>query len=357
MANAFADLVVGYAEDGSTVGGVELRRGNAFATTGGAAGLTARGGVRPSRGNPLGATLPGGMFVRVQPGVAAVPGPTGEGAYILTLSAQTDLAVTSANGTNPRIDTLGLEMVPGSPDLWRLRMLDGAPNAAPTVPAYTVPGGFFLPLADIRVNAAVSVPTSVTDRRQYTAAAGGIVQAPGIMDLSKASRDAATDLMPVGTPVWDDTNSTFGVVDGARRLVPIGISEPVTVLSSVLNTSGWANNWSDRRRLPESVFNATFARSGWAYVEAELDLQPVSNGWIAAYANLQLDAVPMAPDRALMYSASGVTDTQRRPYTLRMPTPVFFTGGVARELCIATGSFAAAGVWNLNTILWTVVQP
>lgn len=358
MANAFADLPSGLWEDGSTVTGVDLRRGSAFETTGGPTGLAARGGVRPSRGNPLGVSLPGAMFVRIQPGVAAVQAPSTEGVYVVTIPTVTDLIVTPAHATQSRLDVVGLEVVPGSPDTWRVRMLDGDPSAGtPVQKAYTVSGGMFFPLAQITVAAAATVPTGLTDRRVYTAAAGGVVQIPGLFDLSKVSRDAINDLLPVGTPVWDDTNNTFAVVDGARRLVPIGISEPVRVGSPQLDPHGWPHNWNDQRRLPESVFNVTFARSGWAYIEAEMDLQPVSNGWIAAYAAIQLDGVSVENAKALMFQHTTVVDTQRRPYTYQVQTPVFFTGGVARELCIASGSFGTTGIWNMNTIVWTVVQP
>lgn len=366
MANAFADLPVGSWEDGSTLTGTDLRRGQLFSTTGGALGLTARGGVRPSRGNPLGATLPGGMFVRIAPGVAAVPAATSEGAYVVTVAASTDLAVTAANGTNPRIDTLGLEVVPGSPDLWRVRMLDGTPNASPVAPTYGVAGGVFLPLADIRVNAGVSVPTSVTDRRVYTAAAGGMVQIPGLMDLSKVSRDAATDLMPVGTPVWDDTNSTFGVVDGARRLVPIGISEPT--LSQSPFYDGSTTLLHTMNRITHNPFTWLFTppRSAWGYLSYEADVQGSVNGWALAQALVKVNGGIITDGQDnLIYQALG-SNLDRVYRRFKSDMPIWFDQSLTYNWSLevscfgngaGTGNAPGGGEWRINAFRWSVTQP
>lgn len=222
MANAFATLGAGLWEDGATVTGSDLRRGAAVALLG-TTGATVRGGVKPARGNPLGVTAPGGMFARVAAGTGAVPGGTSEGAYVLTVTTNTDLAVTAANGTNPRIDTVGLEVVPGSPTTWRVRMLDGTPAASPSAPTYAVAGGFFLPLADVRVNALATSPTSITDRRAYTVAPGGVLYWPGFRSLAGGSQTSAMALLPQGTAIWDETNAELGIVSstGVWKAVPL----------------------------------------------------------------------------------------------------------------------------------------
>lgn len=222
MANAFSTVPAGWWEDGSTVTGTELRRGQLPSlVAGGTTPMGVRGGVRPARGNPLGVTLPGGMFIRAQAGVCAVPGPDTEGAYVMSNPATLDLAVTAANSTNPRIDVFGAEVVPGSPTTWRFRMLDGTPAVTPTVPTYAVAGGFFLPLAQIRTNANATVPTTVTDVRQYSVAAGGTVPFPGLMALSSAARAAVCAGLPAGTGLYDTAADVFGVVRNDGTFKPV----------------------------------------------------------------------------------------------------------------------------------------
>lgn len=222
MANAFSTVPAGWWEDGSTVTGTELRRGQLPSlVAGGTTPMGVRGGVRPARGNPLGVTLPGGMFIRAQAGVCAVPGPDTEGAYVMSNPATLDLAVTAANSTNPRIDLFGAEVVPGSPTTWRFRMLDGAPAVSPLVPSYSVPGGFFLPLAQIRVNANGTVPASVTDLRAFTVAPGATVPFPGLMALNSAARAAVCASLPAGTGLYDPSADVFGIVREGGTFKPI----------------------------------------------------------------------------------------------------------------------------------------
>lgn len=231
MANASFDLPAGAWEDGSTVSGTDLRRGHLLSMAANGSGLIVRGGVRAARSNTLAVSLPGGMFVRIAPGHGVVPAASGEGGYAVSLPSQQDLPVTAANGTNPRIDTVGLEVVPGSPTTWRVRLLDGTPAASPSAPTYAVAGGFFLPLADVRTNALATSPVSVTDRRSYTAAAGGVIYAPGFRSLSGASQSAIMATLPLGTPIWDETNRALGVV-GSAGWFDVAESAP-----------GWGGRW------------------------------------------------------------------------------------------------------------------
>ncbi len=367
MANAFADLPSGYWEDGSTLTGVDLRRGNLFATTGGAAGLTARGGVRPSRGNPLGVSLPGAMFVRIQPGVAAVPAATSEGAYIVSVASVTDLIVTPAHATQSRIDVVGLEVVPGSPDLWRVRMLDGDPSAGtPVAKAYAVAGGVFLPLAQITVGPSASVPTSLTDRRVYTTSAGGVVPIPGLMDLSKASRDGVTDLMPVGSVVYDDTNQTLGVINGTRRLMPVGFSEPTITQSAFFDGTPYPQVTMQRSEF--FPFNWTYnpPRPGWGYVGFEADVQGVQNGWVLAQSNIKLNGADIVDGHHnLLYQAVG--GNQDRVYhRFQSWFPIWFDQGTAYPFAVdancfgngaGTGVAPGGGNWRMNALRWSVIQP
>jgi len=351
MANAFADLGPGLWEDSATVTGADLRRGGLFGTTGGALGLTARGGVRPSRGNPLGATLPGGMFVRIQPGVAAVPAATSEGAYIVTVAWVTDLAVTAANGTNPRIDTLGLEVVPGTTDTWRVRMLDGDPAPSPVAKTYAVAGGVFLPLADIRVNAGVTSPTSVTDRRTYTAAAGGVVPIPGLLALSKASRDALMAALPPGTLVYDDNANALGVVSTARNFQPI-LQDPAVTFSSVIGPSPDFSNTSFAD-WTTVAFTFTPPRSGNAYIGYQGDLQNVgAPGYIAF--QVSVDGSPLTfSDTYIAYPPATAT---RYPFDWKSAVPVYCDQGVARTITLQVSGFNPGQTWHVNGFQWRIVQ-
>jgi hypothetical protein len=352
MANAFADLPVGSWEDGSTLTGTDLRRGQLFSTTGGALALTARGGVRPSRGNPLGASLPGGMFVRVQPGVAAVPAAASEGAYVVTVAAVTDLAVTAANGTNPRIDTLGLEVVPGSPDLWRVRMLDGTPNASPVAPTYAVAGGVFLPLADIRVNAGVTSPTSVTDRRTYTAAAGGVVPIPGLLALSKASRDALMAALPPGTLVYDDNANALGVVSTARNFMPIQ-QDPAMTNSGVVGPSPSFSNttWGEYTTV---AFTFTPPRSGNAYIGYQTDVSSIGAPGFIMH-RVMVDGSPLFFSDVVV-AFPPTSPATRYPLDWVSKVPVYCEQGVARSITLQVQSFNTGQTWLVNQFQWRITQ-
>jgi hypothetical protein len=212
-------------------------------------------------------------------------------------------------------------------------------------------------LADIAVPSAAARPagtiltSDITDRRQYTTTTGGIIPVTNL---------AATTGLPIGTTYYDLANEQLGVIKAAGPRSPGGA--PAVVQSAALNTSMWDVNWTDMRRLSQSLFSATFTRSGWAFVTAELDLQPDQNGWLAAYVRADIDGTPMVgSNRAAMYQNATTVDTQRRPYMLHVPTPVWFDAGVSRELCLAVSSFGTPpattpGWWSPNTVQWTVAQ-
>lgn len=366
MANAFADLPSGLWEDGSTVTGVDLRRGSAFQTTGGFTALGARGGVRPSRGDPLGVSLPGAMFVRIQPGVVAIQAPSTEGVYVVTVPTVTDLIVTPAHATQARIDTIGIEVVPGSPDTWRVRMLDGAPSAGtPTAPGYTVPGGMFFRLADIRVNAAATVPTSLTDSRVYTAAAGGVVQIPGLFDLSKVSRDAINDLLPVGTPVYDDTNQQLAIVNNSRRLMPIGIGgDTIRSTSGFLNGSAFNLNNQAFAQFNVENWSFTAPKSGWGYVGFDADVQGKTNSWVLAQSLIRINGAQIADGNDNLMYEVGAGATSRVWRRFRSDVPIWFDQGTTYLFTLdvacfgfGTGTGSAPGTWTINILQWNVTQP
>lgn len=352
MANAFVDLPTGAFEDGDTISGLVLRRAGLFGTTGGAAGLSVRGGVRNSR-TAFTTTLPGGMFVRVQPGVAAIPGAAGEGVYVATLAAQTDLAVTAANGTNPRIDTLGVECVPGSPDLWRLRMLDGTAAPSPVAPTYAVAGGFFLPLYDVRVNAGVSVPTSVTDRRTYTAAAGGVIAYPGLMALSKASRDTIAASLPPGTLVYDDTAQSLQMVTTTRNFMPVSQDPTLTTIawSTGLGAPGvTGTTYSPNYHGPDTTWTAP--RSGWAYIGYQADVQGNGNAGFG-YIAIQVGGAAIPDDQQTLPIGYFASSANRYYVSVRPRIPMWVVEGTNYALTVQVRADLTGG-WIVNSGSWAI---
>lgn len=352
MANAQFEVDAGLWEDGSpAVSGVDLRRGGLVSLVGTSAPLALRGGVRPARGTPLGVTLPGGMFIRIQPGVCVVP-TTSEGGYVVTNPTQQDLAVTAANATNPRIDTFGCEVLPGSPTSWRFRMLDGTAAASPVAPTYAG-AGVFLALADVRTNAAQSAPFSVTDRRQFTVGPGAVIPRDGLMALAKATRDSAAAALAVGTMMYDDAAHSLNIVSADRSLIPVGISEPVFITGSITGPITITNTTPTGST--STIFNFTPARSGWAYIGFSADIQGVSAGWVAADAVVALNAVNIVDGAETMFYED--VTTRRDRYQFASSVPVWLTGGVAQQLYLVLSRAGGAGSWRINSMTWKVTQP
>jgi hypothetical protein len=103
-----------------------------------------------------------GMQVKVQPGAAGIRGFYYDSDAILTKS------IAAANATNPRIDRVVLRL--DAPlNTISVAVVQGTPAASPAVPSLTqTDGGVWeLPLAQVRVNAAVSTiqSSNVTDER------------------------------------------------------------------------------------------------------------------------------------------------------------------------------------------------
>jgi hypothetical protein len=111
-------------------------------------------------------TIPGGgMTVSVAAGYGSVRG------IGVDNSAAKTLNVTAAHATLPRIDTVVLELVRTAGDTEgkvTLKIVNGTANASPVAPTLTQDVNTWqYPLYDVRSNAAVTTPTSVTDRRTY----------------------------------------------------------------------------------------------------------------------------------------------------------------------------------------------
>lgn len=144
--------------------------------------LTSRSGVIPG-GAPLTATG-SGMSVQIGTGRAVVQGTAIQGAYPVAVTAPETLSLTDGSAQFPRIDTVVLRVRDGLFDtsgqtLATVEIVEGTAEAAPSPPVLPPAS---LPLYDIRVPAGASAGTggipwasALTDRRVYTAAAGGIL--------------------------------------------------------------------------------------------------------------------------------------------------------------------------------------
>jgi len=139
---------------------------------------TAAGGV--FRGGDLLVSAGGGQSVNVAIGACYVDGSESstQGGYFVYNDAVTNVAVTAADGTNPRIDLIGVQIRDSEYSTAfndaRILVVTGTPAGSPSAP--TAPANF-LTLAQISVPANDNTVDAgqITDRRQRVAALGGIV--------------------------------------------------------------------------------------------------------------------------------------------------------------------------------------
>lgn len=164
-----------------------------------------RQGVVIARGNPLAVSSGGAMAVIIQPGFV-----TFSDGYIMSVTTAVTLTV-AAGGAGARTDLIvarvrdtdfGDATTGGA-----IEIVQGTTTTAPSTPARSVA------LATVYVAAGASSlsGTNLTDKRVFTAAAGGVVPQPGALATSPST------LFPDGTPVWDalaGTAGQLGIVSG-----------------------------------------------------------------------------------------------------------------------------------------------
>lgn len=141
---------------------------------------TGRSGVIPSTGADLAVTAQGtpNMTVAVAAGQCALPSAAGN--YIGNNSASLNVTITTANGTNPRIDlivfqVLDTEAGDGS-TTGQIVAVAGTAASSPSAPATPARS---IVLAQVRVDAGVTsiVSGKITDTRAFTVSSGGILPA------------------------------------------------------------------------------------------------------------------------------------------------------------------------------------
>ena len=145
-----------------------------------------------------------------------------QGFYFGYNDATTNLAISAADGSNPRIDIVVAQVndsaYSGSTDNWELKVITGTPAGSPAVP--TLPSTA-LKLAQIAVGAGVTTITSgnITDSRTYAA-----TTLPGAVTVGSDGKghdvtfysDTAGDSM-----VWDSSAESLTITgtNGANALV------------------------------------------------------------------------------------------------------------------------------------------
>ncbi|WP_439676006.1 hypothetical protein [Embleya sp. MST-111070] len=171
--------------------------------------MTSRPGV-VAGGNPLKLTPVGTMTCEIGPGRAIVQGTGAQGAYPLAVTSADSVTITDGDAQWARIDTVALCLYDelydeGDETRAAVEIVEGEPAAAPAPPNLPTSA---IALWDITVPAGTSAGTggiawssAVTDRRQYTAAYGGIIP-PGTGEFA-GSYTGQYRHGPTGLEVWD----------------------------------------------------------------------------------------------------------------------------------------------------------
>lgn len=208
------------------------------AGTAGTTGIAAAQGIRNGVGSPLACTWTSGLSFTLNAGTCFIQGTASAtaGLYTATLDTTTTLAVTTADATNPRIDSViaVVSDVGTSSSTTLFKILAG--TAAPSPVAPTLPANALL-LCNIAVAAnAVALSAGVfTDKRVKTVCSGGI--------LPYSNVAGATIAGPKGTVVYDEATDRFASLDGsgnARQpkfapFAPVATQGPASV-TAVLNS-------------------------------------------------------------------------------------------------------------------------
>lgn len=167
-----------------------------------------------------------GMQVKVRSGQALVRG------HYYQSTAQETLSLVAADVSNPRIDTVVLELDPSANSII-LKVIDGAPalSPEPTALVQTDAGIYQIKLAEVQVDANVSTIAAedVTDERSYLATASDL--AGQIQDLE----DELDTKAPL-TPAVNAKTGAYTLVAGDRgEFITADGTFTITVPASVFS--------------------------------------------------------------------------------------------------------------------------
>jgi hypothetical protein len=177
-----------------------------------ASSMIPRAGVHPALGTQLVVTQQGAptMGITVGTGVVYIAGTEGtsQGGYTAIAPTTTNIAVTAAHATLPRIDIVVAQVqdqvYSGVTNTWSLAVVAGTAAASPVAPA--APNNSVI-LANIAVAAAVTsiVNANITDKRPYLAM--GIIPVAAVADLPTVAFE--------GMFAFVRANDSFYYYDGA----------------------------------------------------------------------------------------------------------------------------------------------
>jgi hypothetical protein len=204
-----------------------------------AASLVPRGGVHPALGNKMVVTQQGAptMGITVGSGMCVVAGTEGtsQGAYQCLAQSDTNVAVTAAHGSLPRIDIVVARVqdsaYSGAVNSFTLEVVAGVANAAPAVPA--APANSMI-LAHIAVAAAATQITNanITDKRPYISM--GILPVATVADLPSVTFEGMMAFVrSTDTLYWADASGVWQTQDSTRPVTQITATSDSGSVSSV----------------------------------------------------------------------------------------------------------------------------
>jgi hypothetical protein len=214
--------------------------------------LRVRPGIRDAPGNPGRITL-GTNKATVNAFQAVIQdlARPALGAYVVTLDAPKELALTGSDPSLGRIDLVIAEVDATTDPGFTVHVVQGQAGASPQVPTVTNP--LHLKLAQITIPAGTGTP-SFTDLRQFTTALGGILPVRTV-----AERPAAA---PSSLFVYRLDTGVLEVQRGAAWAAYRPPRGSVDTWHPVTFLNGWTN-WGT----PHAVAAYTITEDGWVRIK------------------------------------------------------------------------------------------
>lgn len=189
---------------------------------------------------------PTGMTVLVNPG-GAVKTRSGQGPYVCPNSATRTVALDPAHATNPRIDSIILDVTDtgigdGSTQVV-LRTVTGTASGTPSAPP--IPStAMELARVAVAANATTIVNANITDRRTSSALAGGTrwllpgdsLSDPGEIPGERRVRSVTAAGAPFQQEYWDDSTSTWRGTEVQAYSLDLTVTTPLTFASATILT-------------------------------------------------------------------------------------------------------------------------
>lgn len=219
--------------------------------------MVPRAGVHPSIGGALAVTQQGSpaMGITVATGMAFVAGTEGssQGAYACMNPTSTNVTVTAAHASLPRIDIVVYRVYDsvysGATDTSALEVIAGTPNASPVAPA--APNNTII-LAQIAVGAAVTsiVNANITDKRPYLAQ--GTIPVATFADLPSVG-------LYDGMTAYVRAEDTVYTYNGSSWSRPYDAITAVAEVTSTSSTSAIGTSATVYTNVPSATYKANTA--------------------------------------------------------------------------------------------------